>query len=117
MRVLILLDAFSLGGAEKQALLFAEWLQNTKGETVEIWAFMPGDGSAKILCDRYKLKTRVIGYFRGFDSCPIFVATPGHFYVFFSFIGNQTNLGNTRQESYAVIFYRNNFCPGRFVYA
>ena len=65
MRVLILLDAFSLGGAEKQALLFAEWLQNTKGETVEIWAFMPGDGSAKILCDRYKLKTRVIGYFRG----------------------------------------------------
>jgi glycosyltransferase involved in cell wall biosynthesis len=65
MRVLILLDAFSLGGAEKQALLFAEWLQNTKGETVEIWAFMPGDGSAKVLCDRYRLKTRVIGYFRG----------------------------------------------------
>jgi glycosyltransferase involved in cell wall biosynthesis len=65
MKVLILLDAFSLGGAEKQALLFAEWLQNSKGETVEIWAFMPGDGSAKILCDRYKLKTRVIGYFRG----------------------------------------------------
>jgi glycosyltransferase involved in cell wall biosynthesis len=65
MRVLILLDAFSLGGAEKQALLFAEWLQNKKGETVEIWAFMPGDGSAKLLCDRYGLKTRVIGYFRG----------------------------------------------------
>lgn len=65
MRVLILLDAFSLGGAEKQALLFADWLQNVKGETVEIWAFMPGDGSAKIVCDRYKLKTRVIGYFRG----------------------------------------------------
>jgi glycosyltransferase involved in cell wall biosynthesis len=65
MRVLILLDAFSLGGAEKQALLFADWLQNVKGEVVEIWAFMPGDGSAKIVCDRYKLKTRVIGYFRG----------------------------------------------------
>lgn len=65
MRVLILLDAFSLGGAEKQALLFADWLQNVKGETVEIWAFMPGDGSAKVLCNRYKLKTRTIGYFRG----------------------------------------------------
>lgn len=65
MRVLILLDAFSLGGAEKQALLFADWLQNKKGETVEIWAFMPGDGSAKIVCERYGLKTRVIGYFRG----------------------------------------------------
>ncbi len=65
MRVLILLDAFSLGGAEKQALLFAEWLQKEKKETVEIWAFLPGDGSAKALCDRYGLKTRVIGYFRG----------------------------------------------------
>lgn len=65
MRVLILLDAFSLGGAEKQALLYADWLQNVKGETVEIWAFMAGDGSAQIVCDRYKLKTRVIGYFRG----------------------------------------------------
>lgn len=65
MRVLIVLDAFSLGGAEKQALLFADWLQNVKGDTVEIWSFMPGDGSAKAVCDRYKLKTRVIGYFRG----------------------------------------------------
>ena len=55
MRVLILLDAFSLGGAEKQALLFAEWLQKEKKETVEIWAFLPGDGSAKALCDRYGL--------------------------------------------------------------
>lgn len=65
MRVLIVLDAFSLGGAEKQALLFAEWLQNKKGDTVEIWAFMPGDGSAKMVCERYNLKTKVIGYFRG----------------------------------------------------
>ncbi|MCS6819329.1 MAG: glycosyltransferase family 4 protein [Chitinophagales bacterium] len=65
MRVLILLDAFSLGGAEKQALLFANWLQNTKQEIVEVWAFMPGDGSAKAVCDRYGIKTRVIGYFRG----------------------------------------------------
>lgn len=65
MRVLILLDAFSLGGAEKQAVLFADYLQNKKKCAVEIWAFMPGDGSAKIVCDRYNIKTRQIGYFRG----------------------------------------------------
>jgi glycosyltransferase involved in cell wall biosynthesis len=65
MRTIILLDALSLGGAEKQALLFGAWLQNEKKCTVEIWHFMPGDGSAKIVCDRYGLKTREIGYFRG----------------------------------------------------
>lgn len=65
MRVLILLDALSLGGAEKQALLFADWLQNTKGDTVEIWAFMEGDFSFKIAAERYSIKTKVIGYFRG----------------------------------------------------
>lgn len=65
MRTIILLDALSLGGAEKQALLFGAWLQNEKKCTVEIWHFMPGDGSAKIVCDRYNLKTKEIGYFRG----------------------------------------------------
>ncbi len=65
LRTIILLDALSLGGAEKQALLFGAWLQNEKKCTVEIWHFMPGDGSAKIVCDRYNLKTRDIGYFRG----------------------------------------------------
>lgn len=65
MRILILLDALSLGGAEKQALLFAGWLQNEKKCTVEIWHFLPGDGSAKLVCDRYNLKTVEIGYFRG----------------------------------------------------
>ena len=65
LRTIILLDALSPGGAEKQALLFAAWLQNEKKCTVEIWHFMPGDGSARIVCDRYNLKTREIGYFRG----------------------------------------------------
>ncbi|MFN8285109.1 MAG: glycosyltransferase family 4 protein [Chitinophagales bacterium] len=65
MRVLIVLDAFSLGGAEKQAVLFADYLQNQRGCTVEIWAFMPGDGSVKVVCDRYNIKTKVIGYWRG----------------------------------------------------
>jgi glycosyltransferase involved in cell wall biosynthesis len=65
MRTIILLDALSLGGAEKQALLFGAWLQNEKKCTVEIWHFVPGDGSALIVCDRYNLKTREIGYFRG----------------------------------------------------
>ena len=65
MRVIILLDALSLGGAEKQALLFAAWLQNEKKCIVEIWHFVPGDGSARIVCERYNLKTREIGYFRG----------------------------------------------------
>ena len=65
MRTIILLDALSLGGAEKQALLFGAWLQNEKKCTVEIWHFMAGDGSAKIVCDRYNLKTKEIGYFRG----------------------------------------------------
>lgn len=60
-----MLDAFSLGGAEKQAVLFADYLQNKRGCTVEIWAFMPGDGSAKVVCDRYNIKTKVIGYWRG----------------------------------------------------
>lgn len=65
MRTIILLDALSLGGAEKQALLFGAWLQKEKKCTVEIWHFMPGDGSAKMVCERYNLKTREIGYFRG----------------------------------------------------
>ena len=65
MRTIILLDALSLGGAEKQALLFGAWLQNEKKCTVEVWHFMPGDGSAKMVCDRYNLKTKEIGYFRG----------------------------------------------------
>ncbi|MBX7181815.1 MAG: glycosyltransferase family 4 protein [Bacteroidia bacterium] len=65
LRTIILLDALSLGGAEKQALLFGAWLQNEKKCKVEIWHFMPGDGSAKIVCDRYNLKTKEIGYFRG----------------------------------------------------
>jgi glycosyltransferase involved in cell wall biosynthesis len=65
MRTIILLDELSLGGAEKQGLLFGAWLQNEKKCTVEIWHFMPGDGSAKIVCDRYGLKTKEIGYFRG----------------------------------------------------
>lgn len=65
MRIIILLDSFSLGGAEKQAILFADYLQNRRGFTVEIWAFMPGDGSAGDVCKRYNINTKVIGYFRG----------------------------------------------------
>jgi len=65
MKFLILIDQLGVGGAEKQAILFADYLQNKKNQIVEIWAFLPGDGTAKVLCDKYSIKTKVIGYFRG----------------------------------------------------
>ncbi|MBI4645677.1 MAG: glycosyltransferase [Bacteroidia bacterium] len=65
MKFLILIDQLSVGGAEKQAILFADYLQNKKNQIVEIWSFLPGNGTAKDLCDKYSLKIKVIGYFRG----------------------------------------------------
>ena len=63
MRVLTLIDSYSLGGAEKQAILFAKYLKDEKKCDVAVWAFNPWDGRARELCETYGLDTKVIGYF------------------------------------------------------
>jgi len=56
-RVLVLLESLELGGAERQALLLARYLQEYEDSVVEVWGWGP-PGRAADLCHRLGLPWR-----------------------------------------------------------
>lgn len=60
-RIIFLLGGLELGGAERQALLFARFLQNVAFANVQIWGLLNG-GSLSGLCDANNVKWRVLAF-------------------------------------------------------
>lgn len=58
-RIVIVLGSLELGGAEGQALLFAQYLKGTEGAVVEVWG-LGGGGRVAELCERYGIPWRVV---------------------------------------------------------
>ncbi len=54
-RIIFVLGEFSLGGAERQALLLARMFQQKCGAHVEIWSLHPQAGRVSELCDQFGL--------------------------------------------------------------
>lgn len=65
MRVLIVVGAYYLGGAEFHAFKLAKYFQQS-GHKVEFWVFREGDGTTKSMCDEAGIKTRIITEFNAF---------------------------------------------------
>tara|TARA_B100000963_G_C22498110_1_gene612450 strand:- start:434 stop:754 length:321 start_codon:yes stop_codon:yes gene_type:complete len=65
IKTIILIDTFDLGGAEKQAIQFANYLQKKNKHKVEIWAWKNGNSTAIPLIKKYKIKTNIIPKFSG----------------------------------------------------
>lgn len=58
-RVVIILPGCTLGGAERQALVLAEFLQREMHANVQIWAYLPG-GPVPNRCARYGLPIQIV---------------------------------------------------------
>jgi len=65
MKILILFDSFSLGGAEFHAFKLAKYFREQLNYQVEVCVFEEGDGTLKRLCMEHDIKTNIIGYFPG----------------------------------------------------
>ncbi len=65
MKSIILIDTFDLGGAEKQAIQFANYLQKKHNHKAEIWAWKNGNSTAIPIIQKYNLKTNIIPKFSG----------------------------------------------------
>ncbi|MGD0711503.1 MAG: glycosyltransferase family 4 protein [Bacteroidales bacterium] len=63
MKIIILFDSFSLGGAEFHAFKLAKYFSKIKKYETTILVFKEGDGAIKKLCDKEGINTRVIGEF------------------------------------------------------
>jgi glycosyltransferase involved in cell wall biosynthesis len=57
-RALFVLDSLELGGAERQALHLAAYLQTAQGMPVEVWGTGPGRASA--MCDQQGIPWRIV---------------------------------------------------------
>ena len=70
-RIAIVLGSLELGGAERQALLLAQYLRDTEKASVEIWGFL-SPGRAAELCDQSGIPWKIVplswhkGYIRRF---------------------------------------------------
>lgn len=60
-RIVFVLGNLQLGGAERQALMLARYLQEHEQASVQVWGFNTS-GPVAEFCDRYGLPSRVIPY-------------------------------------------------------
>ncbi len=59
-RVIIVLGPLELGGAERQALLFARYLIENQGVDVRVWGTMGQPGRIATLCEQYGIPWRIV---------------------------------------------------------
>jgi glycosyltransferase involved in cell wall biosynthesis len=57
-RVIIVLGPLVLGGSERQALLFANYLKREQGADVQVWGMAPGRAAS--LCDEYDVPWQIV---------------------------------------------------------
>jgi len=65
MRIAILFDSFSLGGAEFHAFKLSTYFTKELKQNVEIWVNFSGDGTIKKMCDAENIPVKIIGSFSG----------------------------------------------------
>lgn len=58
--VVIVLGPLEVGGSERQALLFARYLQEQQRARVQIWGTMGAPGRLAVLCDHYGIAWRIV---------------------------------------------------------
>src|SRR5437016_200254 len=59
-RVIIVIGPLELGGAERQALLFARYLKETEHANVHVWGTMGEPGRVATLCDEMAIPWRIV---------------------------------------------------------
>ena len=67
MKIIIVVGAYFMGGAEFHAFKLAKYLKK-KGHLIEFWVFREGDGTTKKLCFDEKIPTKRITEFKEFLS-------------------------------------------------
>jgi glycosyltransferase involved in cell wall biosynthesis len=65
LRIAILFDSYSLGGAEFHAFKLAKYFIKELKQEVEIWVNSFGDGTIKKMCDQEQIPNKLIGSFSG----------------------------------------------------
>jgi glycosyltransferase involved in cell wall biosynthesis len=63
-RIIFVFGTLELGGAERQALLLAQYLKEVENAAVEVWGFL-GPGRATELCEQYGIPWRVVPLYWG----------------------------------------------------
>ena len=61
-RITIVIPAFDMGGAERQALLLGRYLKEQVGALVQLWAFQRPGGIVAQLCDVYGIPARIVPF-------------------------------------------------------
>jgi len=61
-RICIVFGTLGLGGAERQGILFARYLQEHAGAQVEVCGLIGGPGRAAELCDEYGIPWRIVPF-------------------------------------------------------
>src|SRR5258706_6232722 len=73
-RIIFVLFSFEIGGAERQALYLAHYLQTTCKAYVEVWAFC-NPGRLIEMCEEYGIKWRLIPLKIAFDNKQVIINT------------------------------------------
>lgn len=60
--ITIVVPAFEMGGAERQALLLARHLKDQQGALVQLWAFQRPGGVVARLCEAYGISAQIVSF-------------------------------------------------------
>jgi glycosyltransferase involved in cell wall biosynthesis len=65
MRIVLVLKSFQLGGAERQALLLARFLNARQGIEAQVWSLTRNQNSGRVaqLCDQYQIPRRAVPFY------------------------------------------------------